>query len=552
MKSDNAKAGLERAPHRSLLKASGYTDWEIKRPWVGIVNAYNSIIPGHIHLGTLCRAASAGVYAWGGLPLEFPVIGVCDGIAMNHEGMRFSLPSREIIADSIEIMAKGHALDALVMVTNCDKITPGMAIAAARLNLPCIILSGGPMLPGRHKNRPVDLSTVFEAVGSVSAGRMDRAELDELENSACPGCGSCAGMFTANTMNCMIEALGMGLPGNGTIPAVHAARQRLAKDTGRAIMDLVELDIRPLDILTDAAFDNAITVDMALGGSTNSTLHLIAIARAAGVDLPLDRFDEISQKVPHLCNMSPAGPHHLSDLNDAGGIQAVMARLSTLGCIHGQAMTVTGRTVGEMLQNSPTPDDSIIRPLDDPVHKQGGIAILKGSLAPDGAVVKQSAVAPDMLVWSGVARVFEGEDEATRSILADEIKSGDVVVIRYEGPKGGPGMPEMLTPTSALAGMGLDRSVALITDGRFSGATRGAAIGHVSPEAASGGPIGLIKDGDRISIDIPGRRLDLMVEEEEMKRRRKDFVPSERKTNSPFLDRYRQFVSSGALGAVLD
>ena len=551
MRSDSAKKGVERAPHRSLMKASGYTDWEIERPWVGVVNAYNAIIPGHVHLNRLAAAVKAGVYAAGGLPIEFPVIGVCDGIAMNHAGMKFSLPSRELIMDSIEVMAQGHAMDALVMVTNCDKIIPGMAMAAAKLNIPAIVLSGGPMLTGVLKGREVDLNTVFEAVGKRIAGTMTDEEVREVEDCACPGCGSCAGMFTANTMNCMMEALGLALPGNGTIPAVFAARDRLAKDAGRAIMSLLEKNIRPRDILTEEAFRNAVAVDLALGGSTNTALHLPAIAHAAGLELPLELFNTVGQKVPHLCNMSPAGPHHIQDLYGAGGVQAVMARLAEKGLIEGTGITVTGRTVSENLEKARVLDDTVIRPLENPYHAQGGLAFLKGGLAPLGAIVKQSAVAEEMLRHEGPARVFDGEEAAFKAIRGREIKPGDVLVIRYEGPKGGPGMREMLTPTSSLAGMGLDRSVALITDGRFSGASRGAAIGHVSPEAAAGGPIALVREGDIISIDIPGKRLELLVDEAELERRRAEWKPWVQPVESPFLNRYRAVVTSGVTGAVL-
>ncbi|MDI3533609.1 MAG: dihydroxy-acid dehydratase [Synergistaceae bacterium] len=551
MRSDRAKAGIERAPHRSLILAAGYSRWEFERPWVGVVNAYNAIIPGHIHLRRIADAAKAGIYAAGGLPLEFPVIGVCDGIAMNHLGMKFSLPSRELIMDSIEVMVEAHALDALVLVTNCDKIVPGMAMAAANLNIPSIVISGGPMLAGVYKGKEIDFSSLYEAVGSCAAGKISRDELDRIEETACPTCGSCAGMFTANTMNCMMEALGLALPGNGTIPAVLSARERLAKDAGRAIMMLVEKGIKPRDILTLKAFENAIAVDMALGGSTNTTLHLPAIAYMAGIDLPLDRLDEISRKCPHLCNMSPGGPHHIQDLYAAGGVEAVMARLNEAGLINGDCITVTGRSVAENLKGAKVLNEDVIRPLSDPYHKEGGIAVLKGSLAPDGAVVKQSAVAPEMLRHQGPARVFDCEEDASAAIMGGRIKPKDVVVIRYEGPKGSPGMREMLGPTASLAGMGLDKEVALITDGRFSGASRGASIGHVSPEAASGGPIALIRDGDMISIDIPARKLDLLVSEEELKVRRASWKPYMQEVKSPFLRRYRRFVASGVKGAVL-
>ncbi|HQK25010.1 MAG TPA: dihydroxy-acid dehydratase [Synergistaceae bacterium] len=552
MPSDTAKRGAPRAPHRALLKAAGYTDWEIERPWVGVVNAANAIIPGHTHLGRLTEAVKAGVYAAGGLPLEFPVIGVCDGLAMNHAGMRYSLPSRDLIADSVEIMARAHALDALVLVTNCDKIVPGMAMAAARLDLPALILSGGPMLAGRHRGRPVDLSSVFEAVGAHAAGRMDPHELEALAEDACPGCGSCAGMFTANTMNCLMEALGLALPGNGTIPAVHAARERLAKDAGRQIMTLLERDLRPRRILTPGAFDNAVAVDLALGGSTNSALHLPAIAAAAGITLPLDRFDDIGRRCPHLCAMSPGGPHHLEDLHAAGGVRGVMARLAEGGLLDQRALTVTGLSVEENLHHTGEIDPRIIRPLANPVHAEGGIAVLRGNLAPEGAVVKQAAVAPEMRRHEGPARIFDGEEAASAAILGGEIRPGDVVVIRYEGPRGGPGMREMLTPTAALAGRGLDASVALVTDGRFSGATRGAAIGHVAPEAAAGGPLALVREQDRIRVDIPARRLDLLVADDELARRRPEGLPLPRPTGSSLLERYRAAVSSAPRGAVLE
>lgn len=552
MISDRAKKGIERAPHRSLMKASGYADWEIERPWIGVVNAYNAIIPGHVHLKRIAEAVKAGVYAAGGLPLEFPVIGVCDGIAMNHVGMKFSLPSRELIMDSIEVMTRGHALDGLVMVTNCDKIIPGMAMAAARLNVPTVVISGGPMLAGVLGGADIDLSTVFETVGKVMAGKATEAELLEVENAACPGCGSCAGMFTANTMNCMMEALGLGLPGNGTIPAVYAERDRLAKDAGRMIMTLVEKDLKPRDILTRAAFENAVAVDLALGGSTNTALHLPAIAHAAGVDFDIELFNEIGRRVPHLCSMSPGGPHHIQDLYRAGGVQAVMARLLEGKLIDGSCVTATGKTVADNLKGARVRDDGTIRPLANPYHAQGGLAVLKGSLAPDGGIVKQSAVSEEMQRHSGPARVFESEEEAYAAIKAKAIKDGDVVVIRYEGPKGGPGMREMLSPTSALAGMGMDKTVALITDGRFSGATRGSAIGHVSPEAAACGPIALVREGDIIEIDIPGKRIDLKVSPEELERRRAAWIPYVQAVDSPFLNRYRKVVTSGAKGAVLE
>ncbi len=551
LNSDKAKKGYLRSPHRSLLKAAGYTDWEIERPWIGVANAYNAIIPGHVHLRTITEAVKAGIYAAGGLPIEFPVIGVCDGIAMNHEGMKFSLPSRELIMDSVEIMTRAHALDGLVLVPNCDKIIPGMAMAAAELNLPALVISGGPMMAGQHKGRTLDLNSVFEGVGQRGAGKIDDEALQDIEDNACPGCGSCSGMFTANTMNCMMEALGLGLPGNGTIPAVHAGRIRLAKDAGRAIMNLVEKNIRPRDILTIEAFKNAVAVDLALGGSTNTSLHLPAIAWAAGLELPLDIFNEVGAKVPHLCSMSPGGAHHIEDLWRAGGVQALMAQLLAAGLIDGETITVTGATTAENVAGAKVTDAEVIRPLEDPHHKEGGLAFMKGTLAPLGAIVKQAAVAPEMLVHTGPARVFDCEEEASAAIMANKINDGDVVVIRYEGPKGGPGMREMLGPTSAIMGQGKGGTVALITDGRFSGATRGAAIGHVSPEAAVGGPIGLVEEGDEISINIPEKRLDLNVAEEVLAERRRKFVPHVQEVDSPFLNRYRAFATSGVEGGVL-
>ena len=552
MRSDKAKLGPERAPHRALLKAAGYTDWEIERPWIGVANSYNQIIPGHVHLRRIVEAVKAGIYAAGGLPIEFPTIGVCDGIAMNHAGMKFSLPSRELIMDSVEVMAQGHAFDGLVLVTNCDKIIPGMAMAAARLNIPSIVISGGPMLTGTLNGKDIDLNTVFETVGKHIAGKASDAELLEVENAACPGCGSCSGMFTANTMNCMMEALGLGLPGNGTIPAVYSARDRLAKEAGRAIMNLIEKDIKPRDILTREAFENAVAVDLALGGSTNTTLHLPAIAWAAGVDFDIELFNELGYKVPHVCSMSPGGSYHIQDLYQAGGVQALMAQLARGGLLHEDCLTVTGKAVKENLVGARVKDEEVIRPLDRPYHKTGGLAILHGSLAPDGGVVKQAAVAPEMLVHTGPARVFNSEEEAFAAIQARKIVDGDVLVIRYEGPKGGPGMREMLTPTSALAGMGMDKTVALVTDGRFSGASRGASIGHVSPEAAACGPIALVREGDMISIDIPAKKLDLLVDEAEMAHRRAEWKPYVQPTDSSFLARYRKSVTSGVKGAILE
>ncbi len=551
LNSDKAKKGYLRSPHRSLLKATGYTDWEIERPWIGVANAYNAVIPGHVHLRTITEAVKAGIYAAGGLPIEFPVIGVCDGIAMNHEGMKFSLPSRELIMDSVEVMTRAHALDGLVLVPNCDKIIPGMAMAAAELNLPAIVVSGGPMMAGQHNGRTLDLNSVFEGVGQRGAGKIDDAALQDIEDNACPGCGSCSGMFTANTMNCMMEVLGLGLPGNGTIPAVHAGRIRLAKDAGRAVMNLVEKNIRPRDILTIEAFKNAVAVDLALGGSTNTSLHLPAIAWAAGLELPLEIFNEVGARVPHLCSMSPGGAHHIEDLWRAGGVQALMEQLLEAGLINGETITVTGATTAENVAGAKVVDAEVIRPIDNPHHKEGGLAFMKGTLAPLGAIVKQAAVAPEMLVHRGPARVFDCEEDASAAIMANKINDGDVVVIRYEGPKGGPGMREMLAPTSAIMGQGKGGTVALITDGRFSGATRGAAIGHVSPEAAVGGPIGLVEEGDEISINIPEKRLDLLVPDEVLEERRKKFVPHVQEVDSPFLNRYRAFATSGVEGGVL-
>jgi dihydroxy-acid dehydratase len=550
MRSNLMKQGLEKYPHRSLLKAMGLTDREIDQPIIGVANSFNEFIPGHIHLDKITQAAKAGVRLAGGTPLEFGVIGVCDGLAMHHAGMKYSLPSRELIADSIEIMATAHPVDGLILVANCDKIIPGMLMAALRLNIPAILISGGPMLAGRYKGKAVDLITVFEGVGAVTGGKIGEAELKELSECACPGCGSCAGMFTANSMNCLSEALGMALPGNGTIPAVAAARYRLAKEAGMKIMELVTKQILPRQIATLAAFKNAMAVDMALGCSTNTVLHVPAIAREAGIDLSLDLFNEISVKTPHLCAMSPGGPHHLEDLDAAGGVPAVMAVLMKAGLVDGAPITATGATVAENLAPVRVLDETVIRPLANPYHAQGGIAILRGNLAPDGGVVKQSAVDPQMLVNEGYARVFEAEEEATQAILAGRIKPGDIVVIRYEGPKGGPGMREMLTPTSAIAGMGLDKEVALLTDGRFSGGTRGAAIGHISPEATEGGPIALVKEGDRIKIDIPAKTLTLLVDDAELARRRQTWQRPEPKIKTGYLSRYSRMVSSGSQGAV--
>ncbi|HQL90468.1 MAG TPA: dihydroxy-acid dehydratase [Syntrophales bacterium] len=550
MRSDMMKKGVERAPHRSLFKAMGYTDEEIARPLIGVVNSYNEIIPGHIHLRTVTEQVKAGIRMAGGTPVEFPAIGVCDGIAMGHVGMKYSLASRELIADSVEIMAVAHPFDGLVFIPNCDKIIPGMLMAALRLNIPAVVVSGGPMLAGKLRGKPVDLITVFEGVGAVKSGKMTAKQLKEIEDSACPGCGSCSGMYTANTMNCMTEALGLGLPGNGTVLAVDSARMRLAKEAGMKILELIRKNIRPRDIATLAAFRNTIAVDMALGGSTNTVLHLPAVAHEAGIRLDLELFNEIGFKTPNLCKLSPAGAHHIEDLDAAGGVQGVMKEISKLGVIDGKALTVSG-PVAKNLKDAKVWDYSVIRPVKNPYSPDGGLAIIKGNLAPDGGVVKRSAVAPNMLVNEGRARVFDSEDDAIAAILGGKIKSGDVIVIRYEGPKGGPGMREMLAPTSALAGMGLAESVALLTDGRFSGGSRGAAIGHISPEAAEGGPIALVKEGDRIAIDIPKRRITLQVSAEELKKRRKAWRPPEPKIKTGYLSRYASLVTSGSTGAVL-
>ncbi|QJA06650.1 dihydroxy-acid dehydratase [Thermosulfurimonas marina] len=551
MRSDRVKKGLERAPHRSLLRALGLTDEELRKPLIGVVNSFNEIVPGHMHLRQVTEAVKAGVRMAGGVPVEFGVIGVCDGIAMNHEGMKYSLVSREIIADSIEIMAQAHAFDALVLVSSCDKITPGMLMAALRLNLPALLVSGGPMLTGSFRGRKVNLISVFEGIGKVKVGEMTEEELAELEACACPTCGSCAGMFTANSMNCLSEALGLALPGNGTVPAVSAERLRLAKRTGAKVVELLRRRITPRKIATEAAFRNAITVDMALGCSTNTVLHLPAIAREAGIKLSLEVFDEISRRTPVLASLIPAGPHSVPELYEAGGIPAVMAELSRAGLLDLSVLTGTGASLKENLSGAEIRNPEVIRPLEKAYRSEGGIAILWGSLAPEGAVVKTSAVVPEMMRHEGPARVFDSEEEAYRAILSGKIQPGDVVVIRYEGPKGGPGMREMLSPTSALIGMGLGASVALITDGRFSGGTQGACIGHVSPEAAEGGPIALVRDGDRIRIDIPARRLDLLVSEEELERRRKSWRPKKKKV-SGVLARYARLVTSGAKGAVLE
>lgn len=551
MKSDLVLKGVERAPHRSLFKAMGYTDEELSRPLIAIANSANEIIPGHIHLDTIVAAVKAGVRMAGGTPIEFGVMGVCDGIAMGHEGMKYSLASRELIADSIESMVVAHAFDGVVFVPNCDKIVPGMLMAAGRLNLPAIMVSGGPMLAGNYNGNRVDLNSMFEGVGAVSAGKISEAELKELEEVSCPGCGSCSGMFTANTMNCLTEVLGMGLPGNGTIPAVDARRIRLAKTAGMKIMELVRADLRPRAIMTEKAFANAFTVDMAIGGSTNTVLHLPAIAHELGINLDLDWINQISMKTPHIAYLRPGGIHHIQDLDEAGGIPAVMAVLNEKGLIHTDLPTVTGKTVGENVASVRVKRSDVIRPLESAYHEQGGLAILRGNLAPDGCVVKQSAVAPEMMRHEGPARVFDSEDEAIKAILGGKIVAGDIVVIRYEGPKGGPGMREMLSPTSAIAGMGLDKEVALLTDGRFSGASRGASIGHISPEAMEGGPIALVQEGDRIRIDIPGKRVDLLVSEAELSKRKAAWRQPEPKVKTGYLYRYSRLVTSANTGAVL-
>ncbi len=551
MRSDNVKLGAERTPNRSLFYALGYTDEELERPLIGVVSAFSEIVPGHSHLDKLAQAVKDGVRMAGGTPVLVPAIGVCDGIAMGHTGMKYSLPSRELIADSVETMAMAHCFDGLVLVPNCDKIVPGMLMAAARLNIPSIVVSGGPMLAGRQGQRKVSLSQMFEAVGSYKAGMIDGATLDDFTKNTCPGCGSCAGMYTANSMNCLSEAIGMALPGNGTIPAVYSARTQLAKHAGMQVMKLVEQNLCPRDILTPAAFENALATDMALGCSTNSVLHLLAIANEAGVPMDLATINAVSARVPNLCHLAPAGPTHIEDLYAAGGVQAVMKQLAGAGLLHTELPTVTGKTLGENLVGAENRDTNAIRPMDNPYSTTGGIAVLWGNIAKDGCVVKRSAVAPEMLVHEGPARVFDSEDEAIASIYAGQIKPGDVVVIRYEGPKGGPGMREMLNPTSALAGMKLDKTVALITDGRFSGASRGASIGHVSPEAAQGGEIALIEEGDTISIDIPAGKVELKVSDEELERRRANWKAPAPRITTGWLGRYTKLVSSANTGAVL-
>ncbi|MCX7883129.1 MAG: dihydroxy-acid dehydratase [Brevinematales bacterium] len=555
MQSDAVKKGFQRAPHRSLFRAMGFDDWELERPLIGIANSFNEAIPGHIHLNKIADAVKRGIYAAGGMPIEFNTIGVCDGIAMGHRGMKYSLPSRELIADSIEVMAEAYQFDGIVFIASCDKIIPGMLIAAMRLNLPSIFVSGGPMLPGTLVNQSkVDLSTVFEATAKYAKKELSDDELYDLECRACPGDGSCAGMFTANTMSNLSEALGISLPFNGSAPAVFADRIRIAKKSGLKIVELVQKNIRARDIMTRKAFENAIAVDMALGGSTNTTLHLPAIAYYGEVELELKDFAPFTEKVPHLTTISPAGPHHILDLYRAGGVPAVLAELSKKNLVHLDTMTVNGKTLGETLKEykASIKDSSVIRPIDKPVHETGGLAVLTGNLAPEGCIVKQAAVAPEMLHHKGPARVFNSEEEAVDALLKGKIKKGDVIVIRYEGPKGGPGMREMLAPTSTVAGLGLDKEVALITDGRFSGATRGASIGHISPEAAAGGLIGLVEEGDLIEINIPQKTITLLVDEKEIARRKAHFSPLPPKITTGYLVRYAQHVTSANKGGVFE
>ena len=551
MRSDNVTKGMQQAPHRSLFNALGYTKEELDRPLVGIVSSYNEIVPGHMNLDKIVEAVKMGVAMAGGTPIVFPAIAVCDGIAMGHTGMKYSLVTRDLIADSTECMAMAHQFDALVMVPNCDKNVPGLLMAAARLNVPTVFVSGGPMLAGHIHGKKRSLSSMFEAVGSYAAGTMTEDEVREYEEKVCPTCGSCSGMYTANSMNCLTEAIGMGLPGNGTIPAVYSERIKLAKHAGMAVMELLKRDIRPRDIMTKAAFMNALTMDMALGCSTNSMLHLPAIAHEAGVDIDLDIANALSEKTPNLCHLAPAGPTYMEDLNEAGGVSAVMSELNKIGLLDTSCMTVTGKTIAENIQGVVNKNPEVIRPVENPYSKTGGIAVLKGNLAPDSAVVKRSAVVPEMMVHEGPARVFDCEEDAIAAIKGGKIVEGDVVVIRYEGPKGGPGMREMLNPTSAIAGMGLGSSVALITDGRFSGASRGASIGHVSPEAAVGGPIAFVEEGDIIKINIPENTLNVDITDEEMEARKAKWQPREPKITTGYLARYASMVTSGNTGAIL-
>ena len=552
MRSDNARAGMQQAPARSLFNALGFTAEEMRKPIVGIVSSYNEIVPGHINLDKIVDAVKLGVAEAGGVPVVFPAIAVCDGIAMGHIGMKYSLVTRDLIADSTESVAMAHQFDALVMVPNCDKNVPGLLMAAARVNIPTVFVSGGPMLAGRVKGCKTSLSSMFEAVGAYAAGSLSEEDVLEYENKACPSCGSCSGMYTANSMNCLTEALGMGLRGNGTIPAVYSERIKLAKHAGMAVMEMFRQNIRPRDIITKEAIINALTVDMALGCSTNSMLHLPAIAHEIGFDFDIAFANPISEKTPNLCHLAPAGHTYMEDLDEAGGVYAVMKELADIGLINTECMTVTGKTIGENIKHAYNRDEEVIRPVSNPYSKTGGLAVLKGNLAPDGSVVKRSAVAEEMMVHEGPARVFESEEDAIKAIKGGQIVPGDVVVIRYEGPKGGPGMREMLNPTSAIAGMGLDSTVALITDGRFSGASRGASIGHVSPEAAVGGPIALVKEGDIISINIPERTLNMKVSDEELEERRKAWKPKEMGEITGYLKRYQAMVTSGNRGAILE
>ena len=549
MRSDEIKRGVERAPHRALLKALGLTDQDIDKPFIGIANSFTTLVPGHMHLNEIANTVKTGIIAAGGTPFEFNTIAVCDGLAMGHQGMRYSLPSREIIADSVEIMVQAHRLDGVVLVTNCDKITPGMLMAAARLDVPAIVVTGGPMLAGWLDGKKISYAAVPEAVGKFFAGKMSADELKKLENTACPGCGACCGMFTANTMACATEALGMSLPYCATSLAVSALKLRIAKEAGKRIVEMVQTDLKPSAIMTEKAFENAIMVDMALGGSTNAVLHLLAIAKEAGISLPLTVFDEVGRRVPHLCDMIPSGPYALEDLDAAGSLPALMKELKHL--LHVDAFTVTGKTVGKNIEGAKVLDTKVIRPLTDPVHKEGGIAILTGNLAPKGAVVKTAAVSPKMLIHKGPVKVFDSEEDAIKAIQNNKIQLGDVVVIRYEGPRGGPGMPEMLLPTATIAGMGLSESVALVTDGRFSGATRGPCIGHVSPEAAEGGPIAAVKNGDIISIDVPKRTLNVKLTEKEIKSRLKSWKPKKPRVKKSYLTRYSFLVQSADVGGVL-
>ncbi len=549
MRSDVVKKGITRTAHRTLFHAMGYSDDDLSKPLIGVVDAFNEIIPGHIHLRDIAQAVKLGVSAAGGTPIEFPAIGICDGIAMGHSGMRYPLASRELICDSIEAVANAHAFDGLVLIPNCDKIVPGMLMAAGRLNIPAVVVSGGPMLAGRYKGKDISVSTMFEAAGKVESGQMDENELARMECLACPGCGSCSGLFTANTMNCLTEVLGMGLPGNGTIPAAYTgARRILAKKAGAAIMTLVKKDIKPRDIMTMKAFENAIAVDMAIGGSTNTVLHLPAIAHEAGLDLPLDLFDEISKKAAYICKLSPGGSYHIQDLNEAGGMNAVMKELTKLHLIHEDAITING-TVADRVAEGENERPEVLHTVENAYMNKGGIAILKGNLAPLGSVIKESAVDPDLLTYTGTAKCFNSEEDAIKAIMDGEIKEGHVVVIRYEGPKGGPGMREMLNPTAVITGMGL--KVALLTDGRFSGASRGACVGHISPEAMEGGPIALVHDGDLITVDVPNRKLELHVSDEELAKRKSLWTPPEPKVKTGYLSRYARLVTSANTGAVL-